>query len=221
MTDISDTSSATATTDKQNCKIDTSKPSLIPDEQAPLRPVTWSYRDLFELYIFADFYDTLALRQQVLSIIQIKLMMEKPRMYEWPSIADIAYAAQNLPSTSGLRKFLVGLVSKDFTISGLGRNRISAAENLGELPGDFLAECLVSAKAERSSGACDNSKCIIHTKGDRDNVLHGDLHIFHEHENDSKQAEELCCMTWDLLLEKFCRHYRDIHEDYGSNDGSD
>lgn len=181
--------------------------SLLPCEDDPVRPVPWSYHALFELYIFADRYDTLALCQQAMSLIQLKHGMEKARVCAWPSIEDISYAARNLPTTSALRKFLVGLISKDFKLSAFGRNKDYCAETLGDLPADFLAECLVSAKAERSAVGCKDAGCPIHAKGDVEDKAN--IHDFHEHEKGSKQVETACIVAWDFLIERYCQREDD------------
>ena len=186
------------------------------DEEDPLRPLTWSFRALFELYVFADSYDTLALRQQVIQLIQVKLMMVTPRKYANPPISAISWVVDNLPSSSPLRKFLAGFVGKDLGLTALGSTKSDFVKQLAKLPGDFLAECLVASKAQ-SQAEYDNDSydpdsqdpgfdCDgVNIDDDLNHELFCDVHTHHEHEKDTKQAVVGCRVNWrEILGPEFC-----------------
>ncbi|KXT17071.1 hypothetical protein AC579_4346 [Pseudocercospora musae] len=111
--------------------------------------ITWRWRKLFELFIFADKYDTKALRNAIMVTVQLKALMEKPRDYFLPSFQEAAYAFENLPSNSSLYRFIIdGLVHSRCPLS------LDKANSFLVLPAEILSLLLVKSLQETCRAIC-------------------------------------------------------------------
>ncbi|PPJ60111.1 hypothetical protein CBER1_03142 [Cercospora berteroae] len=106
-------------------------------------PLTWSYGSLFEVYVFADRYDTSALRNQIMQIIQYK----KRDLQDLPGAGSIRFAVANLPPTSPLRRFLRAWFGTCLRIESF--ERCDLMNLLSRCPPEFLAECMITSIAYR------------------------------------------------------------------------
>lgn len=85
----------------------------LPDEQDDNNPVTWTWQNLFDLYIFADKYDTRRFRTDVITVIQQKAFQAHPRQYPLPDYIDCADMFNGLPESSPLYKFWIEVLTYD------------------------------------------------------------------------------------------------------------
>ncbi|KAK4951488.1 hypothetical protein LTR10_010464 [Elasticomyces elasticus] len=166
--------------------------------EALLDPVAWQWADLFELYIFADKYDTRRLRNKVIELVQIKTFLLKPTRYLRPSELDNATVYNNLPDSSGLSKFMV-----DLHVYSTVPPR-SDAEYDGTLPSRMLyrlmsqatqlARCFLCANCKSGQPCdCPSHRDIKSTKA----PYVGNLCAYHEHE--TEEEKKLCIQSWVQL----------------------
>ncbi|KAK5127586.1 hypothetical protein LTR85_006926 [Meristemomyces frigidus] len=165
-------------------------------------PVTWPWEALFAVYQFADQYHTRRLRQAVLEIVQIKTLQLQPKVYHLPNPATIAFAANNLPDTSPLRRFLLDVFvhaeAENFHKHGASDIAECSARELAILPSDFLAEgyklmqrvraaeeCISCTPPRRVSGSCLGVHG--HTEEDTYTPREREWCAWHEHDG----AEEI------------------------------
>lgn len=183
-------------------------------EEDPSRAITWSFYTLFEIYVFADRYDTLPLRQQVMHFIQLKMNMCTPRRHPGPTFPVIKFAIEQLPDTSPLRMFLATLVGKDISLA-TGRHSLN---RLAIFPSDFLAECLIQSKVKTRAVLV---KFAGHEEGDDGKIHSSDIlnacewspHRFHEHDKDGKQTHIACYHLWNFLRTMYC-----MADEFGADD---
>ncbi|KAM3420461.1 hypothetical protein BST61_g3730 [Cercospora zeina] len=167
--------------------------------QDALNPTTWPYRCLFDIYVFADRYDTSALRNQIMSIIQYKLT-ELNHIPGRPE--SIVFATENLSANSPLRKLLRGWSSSCLLPSNFADARPNMAEFLNGCPQEFLADCLSASIAYRDCQTCpDDHDCERQGHGKDDGVMLYEWHpcAFHEHEKDTKEVRWDCSRLWHAL----------------------
>lgn len=185
--------------------------SFGPDEEVEDNPVTWTYADLFTLYIFADSYCIRGLRNEVINIIQIKLMQEKPRQYDYPTTDQLCYAYQNLPETSSLCRLLIHVQA--FDIKG-NEPDSSGPESERNIPFAVLAKVIVLTQRVLFNIRYSKTKC---RRGQSCNAEHEgrencDIDIYERdvcgyHEHTSKGEKEMCLLRWTLI-----RQQHDISE---------
>lgn len=82
-----------------------------PHEDDHQKPITWAWGVLFDLFIFADKYSSHEFRKIVFGTIQMKVMQQRPRAYQFPSTRTIKKAVENLPASSPLFRLLVDMVA--------------------------------------------------------------------------------------------------------------
>ncbi|KAK5746358.1 hypothetical protein LTR17_000738 [Elasticomyces elasticus] len=100
-------------------------------------PVSWDWQSLFELYVFADMFETRRLRIAVIELVQVKTFQTRTREYLLPSMAACSVAFKNLPDTADLCKWLA-----DVIIYTKGPDALSTPESLQLLPSQTLAQLL-------------------------------------------------------------------------------
>jgi len=191
----------------------------LPDEDNPDDPVTWTWDQLLELYVFADKYYTRRFRNAVIEVIQIKALQRHPRLYQFPSTTDSDYAFDNLPRTSTLYAFLLDLMTYDLLPGG--------EDSHADLPSHVLAASWFRAKQvmawqackkcarRREARYCDSSSgcpgCAERRKEDQCHAAHAELEdarapygrdvcLYHEHE--TEEEGRLCGKRWELIREE-------------------
>ncbi|KAK5127595.1 hypothetical protein LTR85_006935 [Meristemomyces frigidus] len=194
--------------------------------------VTWPWHDLFELFIFANKYDTRRFRNALVELVQIKALQCRPKTYTWPSARNLCFAFDNLPATSTLYRFLSDMITWELEPEN--------AQQYAGLPQQVLATAWFQAKqrlAWRMCGKCAKRRdvfadtCARATcgtcSGRRKKVECGAAHaeqsgrppyerdicLYHEHETAEESA--LCKKRWELIKVE-----RDIGEvDFVDEDG--
>lgn len=165
----------------------------------PRDPITWSYRSLFEIYVFADRYDTVALRNQIINIIQYKLVELK----HFPGRSEsIEYAVENLRSECPLRRLLCGWFSTCIRAKSFTGRREAMIKFLTGCPSEFLAECMTSMMAFCDCRTCpSNHDCVLQGHDEDDGVELCKWHpcTFHEHGKEGKEARWACERLWEAL----------------------
>lgn len=189
-------------------------------EPDPSNAVTWKWRDLIALYIFADKYDTKGLRQMVMETIQVKFGQTKPVSYSEPSFQVMSYAFHNLPDTSPLYDFMLQLLAYEKLAPPL-----TSASRLEVLPLSVLAMVMTRLMQLRRWDGCDcketSRDCeelgqLGHSDiKDQTEVEFcrriGDLCKYHEHE--TAEGKKLCRAKWIHLNEKHGLDLEDECED--------
>ncbi|KAK5688821.1 hypothetical protein LTS10_000799 [Elasticomyces elasticus] len=96
-------------------------------------PVRWDWQSLFELYVFADMFETRRLRTAVIELIQVKTFQTMTQEYLLPDMVACGMAFKNLPDTASLYKSLV-----DITIYAARPEALSTPESFQLLPSQTL-----------------------------------------------------------------------------------
>ncbi|KAK5715383.1 hypothetical protein LTR15_010026 [Elasticomyces elasticus] len=109
-------------------------------------PVTWNWQSLFELYVFADMFETRRLRTAVMEFIQKKTFLSMTREYLLPDTAACGMVFRNLPETAGLYKWLV-----DVTVY---TNALSTPESFQLLPPQALGMLLNKSLQLANCSSC-------------------------------------------------------------------
>lgn len=175
------------------------------DELDPNDPVTWPYLTLFELYVFADKYCTRKLRMTIFDIIQLKVLQRAPREYLHPCLLDMTFAASNLLAVSPLYRLLRDLYVYHGGLEITASNMRQQAENLTNLPPEFLAQCLVVSLRHASALQCAKCKkgkvckATDHAAHDLLGPEERDICSYHEH-GDNQEEAALCGLKWKLGL---------------------
>lgn len=203
------------------------------DEDLGANPITWPFRDPFELYVFGDEYDARELRMSVMDLIQAKLLQNPPTQYNFPTIRDIKYIASHVPSSSGLLRFLADAWQSSIKLNGLdpaGEEDdelvCDMQEDMERFPKTFLVLCAKAAVRNSLALACvtcgiesnavrpgaedETLKCTLkdHSFEDRLDWDEKDRCIYHEHGTD-KREKALCRERWAKIawrLEADCGH---------------
>lgn len=164
-------------------------------------PVTWPWRLLISLYVFADKHSTREFRMEILNIIQMKFMVKDPRPYQLPSYRDALPAVEDTAPTSPLYRFLADV----YALHRMRHDQagfLNIAENMSVLPSRFLAACLAALKRHYSARTC--TKCLArtahgdaegHTVGDVKPVYERSPSLYHEHGKDKEEAAR-CALQW-------------------------
>lgn len=161
----------------------------------PDDPVSWSWWMLFRLYIFADKYSTRKFRLVILVIIQTKFFINTPRAHEAPSSGALKYAADNLPPSSPLFRFLADPFGLHRLLHRANTDPTHQAKKYFDLPSSFLALSFVSLKRHFIAVNCQGCEAgnpghaYTHTAEDRKVMILRDLcGIYHEHDNNEEEA---------------------------------
>ncbi|EME84003.1 uncharacterized protein MYCFIDRAFT_195182 [Pseudocercospora fijiensis CIRAD86] len=182
------------------------------DEDLGGNPVTWPFRDLFELYVFGD-YDAIEFRMSVMDLIQAKALQTAPTQDNFPSIRDIKCITSHVPSTSELLRFLADAWQTMAMSSSSPSNEVNdddevvfeMQEDMERFPKPFLVLCAKAAVRNALALACVSCgvesdvvrstaeegapKC--NTKGhsfeDRLDWDDKDRCVYHEHDPSSNQ----------------------------------
>lgn len=173
--------------------------------------MTWRPQHLFEIYTFADKYDTRELRMAAMETIQMKYIQKSPRKYLLPPITAVSWASLRLPSTPPLFRLLADAWSTRLTFGRhSGSSSYEQAEYCLRTPKEFLAECFVALKRHNAALACkkcqpDGSEevCEAITHGANDAVVFNDKHLctYHEHGGDDEEKAR-CCLRWESFAYK-------------------
>ncbi|KAK3618855.1 hypothetical protein LTR56_024369 [Elasticomyces elasticus] len=115
-------------------------------------PVSWDWQSLFELYVFADMFETRRLRTAVIELVQVKTFQTRTREYLLPNMAACSVAFKNLPDTADLCKWLA-----DIIIYTKGPDTLSTPESFQLLPSQTLA--LLSNRAIQLAWCNSCSAC--------------------------------------------------------------
>ena len=194
------------------------------DELDPRDPVTWGFLTLFELYVFADKYDTRRLRTATVEITQIKAFQTKPREYLYPAMSELAWAFENLPATSPLYKLLLNIVC--FSI-----NPQKPAEFYEGLPNAILAATCNKTRLALDCRCCDYCIATLDVADEVDpdpdtdceddgcarcarrckDQAHIDaykekvnyvLDVCAHHEHVTQEEKKLCAVRWEMIKQE-------------------
>ncbi|KAK5725004.1 hypothetical protein LTR17_013390 [Elasticomyces elasticus] len=165
-----------------------------------LDPVTWKFEDLFDLYIFADKYDTRRLRTAVMTLIQTKLFQSKPMSYAGLIFSECTVAFDNVPDSSPLYKLLVDLMIYDMDPLDLTEH-----DNYQHLPLSVCSEilsrtaqlvrCLRCDECQQSA-LCNDSDTHPDVKSATPTY---DTDFCKYHEHDSDEERRLCVRKWGQI----------------------
>lgn len=176
-----------------------------PDERDLTNPSTWPWSWLFDLYVFADQYDTVRLREQIMNFIQLRLDQRYPRMYCYPDSLDTQRCVDRLPSTSPLRRLLVDLWAKNIQVHDKKDPRVGFdAKAMNGLPAGFVIECFVALKCVLETYRCNGQNCrtITHDHGGSPVMQYTDRCRYHEHDATNFEREK-CADLWRILHEVY------------------
>ncbi|KAM3420618.1 hypothetical protein BST61_g3879 [Cercospora zeina] len=180
-----------------------SQPSTLShiDPYDPQDPLTWPWTDLFELYVFAEKYDTRGLRIKVFDLVQLRLV-RNAMLYEsrWlPDPDDITYLVENLPSNAKL----VMLLSRYYQVQS-ARPVERRLAKLGRLPSSFLALCYLHSMRFMQAKHCLTCQARQHHTHDRAHTWEDTLPphaintcLHHEHGDDQEERVE-CLERWTV-----------------------
>ncbi|KAF7193559.1 hypothetical protein HII31_05134 [Pseudocercospora fuligena] len=165
----------------------------------PAQPITWRWKLLFAIYVFADKYDSVGLRNLVMNFVQMKLTIMTPLIFDMPTLGDSRFPMENLPSSSPLRRLLAEFwgVQCDLQFIGDHNGGKEASTVLEELPSSFLADCLVAGK--KYDEACGRDP----DSSDAMRPLEKSQCAYHEHQNDGQIAQAQCREGWVFFRETF------------------
>ena len=180
-----------------------------PDENDPSDPVTWRYGELFQIYIFADEYESRGFLMAIFEVIQMKLLQKTPRAYLLPHRREVTFAVERLAYSAPLRRLLVDVYATELSIDCGPPDGQDQVKRFKDMPGDFMIECLVKAKRMHNAHRC--KKCGTegtgkpcdaknHTSDDRFTAKDRYPCLYHDHDSDKEQA--LCSMRWGALASK-------------------
>lgn len=172
-----------------------------PDEKDLSNPITWPWGWLFDMYVFADQYDTQRLRTQVMHLIQIRLDQRRPRMYLYPDHIDTQRCVDRLPSSSPLRRLLVDLWAKNMRMGSHGDPKdVKQVRAMELLPQTFLIECFIALKGEFASMQCEADPCVSldHHHEGKGHLQAVDRGTYHEH-GETDQEKNRYFDLWDIL----------------------
>jgi len=188
-------------------QVEYAKDTSSADECHYKTPVTWSCRWLFELYVFSDQYDIRDFRMSIFEVIQTKLFQTRPRAYLVPSVRQVAFAANNLPSSSPLYRFLVDQYAIRLSTTSPSSEVDAQADFFAELPIGFLSRCLVASKRHAVAQACagcrspGTGKACSGPEHSREDILkpydQEPCH-YHEHGGNDEEAAR-CSLRWESL----------------------
>lgn len=175
-----------------------------PDEEDDSQPITWRWRSLFELFVFADRYDARGMRMAVMDIIQEKLLRRDPHEYDLPANESVGWVVSHLLSTSTLRRLLVDVWGTWLSYQSPNDDKQAQAEELELLPQSFLLECLVASKRfafaaychECSGGRSEDCTSTDHDASDALHFVDRDLCTYHEH-GDDEEEKVRCVIRWE------------------------
>ncbi|KAF7188994.1 hypothetical protein HII31_09684 [Pseudocercospora fuligena] len=168
-----------------------------PEEEEASRPITWVWRDLFDLFIFTDKYDCPALRHQMLVYIQLKLFMCRPREYLGPGPRDTQYAIENIPTSSPLYRLLVDFWAH-YYIKDAGQDCLSG------FPSSFLADCLLElSRFDDASSRPRGYRRYSHGNDGTRPVFRFPCY-YHDHRNDDEATKQRCDAQWAYLISTYC-----------------
>lgn len=173
----------------------------LPHERLDDDPVTWSWCDLFDLYIFADQYDTRRFRNAVMRVIQTKALQTEPRTYTWASWKTMPFS--RLPDSSKLSKFWLDAIAYDMCADPLDE-----CKAMQSLPKSIMAKLLSMLMQLGHVREC--KYCQVHCLCEDDShpdiksrrpLYDKDLCAYHEHA--TPEEEKLCRSTWvSTILER-------------------
>ncbi|KAK3618853.1 hypothetical protein LTR56_024367 [Elasticomyces elasticus] len=162
-------------------------------------PVAWLDYDLFDLYIFADKYDTQLLRKAVMEVIQIKVFQTLPFSYLFPSKSDLAHAFRHLPDTSPLYRLLTEIMVYD-----TDPDVVAESDRPEVLPSRALCEVLVRTTQLARCAECSQCKhghpCLDKSHADIKSTRAPyckSLCVYHEH--DSEEEQKMCEVKWERI----------------------
>ncbi|KAF2210355.1 hypothetical protein CERZMDRAFT_118192 [Cercospora zeae-maydis SCOH1-5] len=194
----------------RNSDVQAAKRSLQPpalshiDPYDPQNALTWPWTDLFELYVFAEKYDTRGLRIKVFDLIQLRLV-RNAMLYEsrWlPDPDDVTYLVENLPSNSRL----VMLLSRYYQVQS-ARPVERRLAKLGRLPSSFLALCYLHSMRFMQAKHCPTCQARQHHTHDRAHTWEDTLPphainscLHHEHGDDQEERAE-CLERWSVKIQ--------------------
>lgn len=173
------------------------------DEDYDDDPVTWYYSDLFDLYIFADKYDSKGMRQAVMEIVQIKIMQCSPRSYYFPANEDFLQIYEKLPASSPMYILLVHVQAFD-----VAQDNQTLRQHFESMPADVMSQVLVLMKQMVGCYECSlcrkRKQCTDKTHSDikiKPEKEQRDVCRYHEHT--SEEEERLCRLRWIAIREEF------------------
>lgn len=172
--------------------------SEAPEEADSSNPVTWPWMWLFQLYVFADQYDTKRLREQVMNFIQLRCDQKHPRMYPYPSTKNTAWCADRLATTSSLRRLLVDIWAKRMKLCIHKEPGVeSQAREMELFPQSFIIECFLTTSCVVETIHCAVDNC---TSPAHDHEASPSMYRcrFHEH-GPGNQESNGCEVLWHLL----------------------
>ena len=176
----------------------------------PMEPLTWHWVDLFELYVFADKYNTRGLRLQVFDIIQLKLMKASGKGTEvmntpaLPCSTAITYITDNLPKDSQMLR----MVAREYRTRNPKWAQVNQ-EWLASLPASFLARLLWINMKLQCAMACKNCMsvykestraCNDHCRTDMVALMDIWPCEFHEHGEDDDEMSA-CSARWEARID--------------------
>lgn len=179
-------------------------------ERQSNNPVTWPWDELFDLYVFADEFDTRPLRNHVMELIQVKTLQLSPLQYAIPSVESIAGVLSQIPASSKLYRFLVDMYARGLRDRGNGPQD---SEALSQLPSDFLAECfIVLRKRDRAFESEPNlryrrAQMTMRAPHNRNKRTLREMNpcAYHEHPKEESDERLICKMRWDQIQKRFLK----------------
>ena len=172
-------------------------------------PLTWPWIWLFELYVFADKYDTRDFRMSLFVTIQAKFQVQKPQQYDSPNRWDMSFIAHKLYPSSPLFQLLADIFSCLMPVGTEDHSKQQQAVMFGQLlPADFLAACFIACKRRLSAICCvqcrePKTPCDSHEHTASDFQAPQDLDVCFYHEHMDEEEAERCVRVWDSFKSRF------------------
>lgn len=172
-------------------------------------PVSWSWDELFDLYAFADEFDTRALRNQVVELIQLKALQTVPYHYAPPSTTSTASILSRIPASSKLFRLLVDMYARGVQRDH-GRMPVNSTA-LSKLPPEFVAECFLVLKSReqtheysRYAGRAPVYRGLEAPEYEGRGALRDmDPCTYHEHPAQDYDEKLACSMRWTEIQKLF------------------
>ncbi|KAK4549929.1 hypothetical protein LTR36_005230 [Oleoguttula mirabilis] len=207
------------------------------DENEGGDAVTWPWADLFELFVFADKYDTRRFRNALVELVQIKALQRRPKTYLLPSARSLCFAFAHLPAAATLCRFLSDLITWELephdeaqyaglphqvlvaswyqTKQILARRVCGKCSRRADVHADTCARATCpSCAARRKAVACDAVHADLRSERA---PYERDLCLYHEHETGEERA--LCRKRWDFIrAERGIEDVDDGDEDSDTDD---
>lgn len=173
------------------------------DENDFNKPVTWSFKALFELYSFSDKYATTDFCVIAFGNIQKKFLQNNPQSYRLPHYVEAKRAAERMLPSNPLFRLLVDFYAIDLSHETMGDTTLQQAASHERLPSDFLAACLISTRRRQAAFNCTNCNSIPTHDCDKTSHTVEEAHMagdrnpcyYHDHGKYQDEADR-CASRW-------------------------